>query len=90
MAKILDTIDDELKSGSKIYLHCLGGIGRTGTTVGCFLVEQGKSGEEALHQLSEWWQMVPKSRFHPNSPETREQMDFVRNWVDLEKRERDG
>jgi hypothetical protein len=86
MKSILDTIDAELKAGKKIYLHCWGGIGRTGTTVGCYLVRRGKSGEEALRQLAEWWRRVPKSIIHPTSPETREQADFIRNWANHENK----
>ena len=80
MKSILDTIDAELHAGRKIYLHCWGGIGRTGTTVGCYLVRRGKTGDEALRQLAEWWQTVPKSHIHQRSPETREQVEFIRNW----------
>jgi predicted protein tyrosine phosphatase len=86
MKTILDTIDAELQAGRKVYLHCWGGIGRTGTTVGCYLVRRGKTGEEALRQLAEWWLKVPKSIIHPVSPETREQADFILNWADHEKR----
>ena len=82
MRSILDTIDAELHDGRKIYLHCWGGIGRTGTTVGCYLVRGGKTGEEALRQLAEWWQDVPKSFYHQHSPETLEQMNFIRNWAE--------
>jgi len=81
MKDILDTIDASLLAGRKIYLHCWGGIGRTGTTVGCYLVRRGRTGEEALEQLAEWWQTVPKSQIHPHSPETPEQMDFIRTWA---------
>jgi protein-tyrosine phosphatase len=84
MNSILNTIDAELQAGRKIYLHCWGGIGRTGTTVGCYLVRRGKTGEEALRQLAEWWQTVPKSQIHQRSPETREQAEFVRNWAKYE------
>ena len=80
MNSILDAIDEFLQAGRKIYLHCWGGIGRTGTTVGCYLVRQGKTGEEALEQLSTWWRGVPKSRYHLHSPETLEQMNFIRTW----------
>ena len=80
MTSILDTIDSELKAGNKIYLHCWGGIGRTGTTVGCYLVRHGKTGEQALSQLAKWWQTVPKSKVHVRSPETPEQAEFIRNW----------
>jgi predicted protein tyrosine phosphatase len=84
MKKILDTLDAELDAGRKVYLHCWGGIGRTGTTVGCYLVRRGRSGEEALRQLAEWWRQVPKSQIHLRSPETREQADFVRTWARYE------
>jgi predicted protein tyrosine phosphatase len=81
MDNILDTIEAGLRSGRKIYLHCWGGIGRTGTTVGCYLVRQGKTPEEALDQLSAWWRGVPKSQVHPRSPETQEQVNFIRSWA---------
>lgn len=81
MNSILDTIDESLQAGRKIYLHCMGGIGRTGTTVGCYLVRHGRSGTEALEQLAAWWRNVPKSRYHPHSPETAQQMDFVLHWA---------
>ena len=88
MNSILDTIDQKLRAGHKIYLHCWGGIGRTGTTVGCYLVRQGRTGEEALDQLSTWWRGVPKSRYHLHSPETREQMDFIRSWLEYDHQRR--
>lgn len=80
MQTTLQAIDTALKAGRKVYLHCWGGIGRTGTTVGCYLVQHGKSGEEALHQLAEWWQTVPKSIIYRRSPETNRQMEFIRQW----------
>jgi hypothetical protein len=80
MHAALATIDGAITHGRKIYLHCYGGIGRTGTTVGCYLVSQGRSGEQALAQLAEWWQAVPKHTRFPRSPETRAQADFIRNW----------
>jgi hypothetical protein len=88
MNSILDTIDQKLQAGHKIYLHCWGGIGRTGTTVGCYLVRQGRTGDEALDQLSTWWRGVPKSRYHLHSPETREQMDFIRSWTEHDHKPR--
>ena len=41
MARILDTLDAELKAGQCVYLHCRAGIGRTGTAVGCHLIRSG-------------------------------------------------
>lgn len=84
MKAILDQVDESLGAGRKIYLHCWGGIGRTGTSVGCYLVRHGLNGEQSLRQLAEWWQEVPKSRIHPSSPETREQVNFVLDWARFE------
>jgi hypothetical protein len=81
MNAILEALDDGLQTGRKIYLHCLGGIGRTGTTVGCYLVRHGKTGAEALKQVSDWWSNVPKSRYYPRSPETDAQVEFILNWA---------
>jgi len=87
MMSILDMIDTALQNGRKIYLHCWGGIGRTGTTVGCYLVRhRGMSGEEALRQLAAWWRTVPKSQIHQRSPETYEQAQFIRNWSQYENK----
>jgi len=88
MTTILDTIEKNLEAGRKIYLHCWGGIGRTGTTVGCYLVRKGKSAEGALDQLSTWWRSVPKSYYHSRSPETWEQVEFIRTWAEHEERSR--
>ena len=80
MQNILDEIDASLAAGHKIFLHCWGGIGRTGTVVGCYLVRHGLSGQEALERLAEWWQEVPKSRIWQHTPETKEQIEFVLHW----------
>lgn len=80
MTQILDEIDKALENDRRVYLHCYGGIGRTGTTVGCFLVRHGLTGEQALQQLAEWWREVPKSARFPHSPETNEQFKFIRQW----------
>ena len=36
-AAILDAIDAALGEGKTVYVHCWGGIGRTGAVVGCWL-----------------------------------------------------
>jgi len=80
MTEILDTIDNTLAEGHGVYLHCWGGIGRTGTTVGCYLVRHGLTGEQAVAQLAEWWKDVPKSAYTARSPETDQQVEFILNW----------
>ncbi|MRR30497.1 phosphatase [bacterium] len=80
MAQTLNAIDAALDAGHKIYLHCWGGIGRTGTTVGCWLVRHGLKGEAALARLAELYATAEQSRVYPHSPETDEQYAFVLNW----------
>ena len=83
MWNILNSIDDSIQNGQCVYVHCWGGVGRTGTTVGCYLVRHGMSGEQALGQIAEWWQAVPKRVVYPRSPETDEQVEFILNWKEI-------
>ena len=80
MIRILDAIDHALGMGHSVYVHCWGGVGRTGTAIGCWLVRHGLTGEEALRRIDKLWQGVEKAWRIPNSPETCEQQEYVRNW----------
>ena len=80
MVSTLNNLDDALTNGHHIYLHCWGGVGRTGTTVGCYLVRHDKSGQQAVDQIAELWREVPKRQFYPRSPETDEQVKFILDW----------
>lgn len=86
MSAVLDTIDEAIKDGQVVYVHCFGGVGRTGTVVGCHLVRRGRSGEAALNELAAMWKDVAKYHRKPSSPETNEQKQFVRNWESLERK----
>jgi ADP-ribosyl-[dinitrogen reductase] hydrolase len=85
MLDILDAIDGALDAGHTVYAHCWGGIGRTGTVVGCHLVRHGLSGDEALRELAALWQHVEKVQRCPRSPETDEQREYVRTWTGPER-----
>jgi protein-tyrosine phosphatase len=78
MIEILDTIDTALEAGHVVYVHCYGGIGRTGTVVGCYLVRQGTCGEKALLEIARLREGTPDG--WKRSPETFEQREFVRTW----------
>jgi len=80
MRQTLDALDMALAQGRNVYLHCWGGVGRTGTTVGCYLVRHGLTGADALSQLAAWWRTVPKSHTFPRSPETEAQVEYIRQW----------
>jgi hypothetical protein len=77
MQKILNTIDLALNDERNVYVHCWGGIGRTGTVVGCFLARHGLIGQTALNEIARLRMVVPSSRV---SPETDEQRRMVLSW----------
>ena len=80
MRRILDTINANVKQGGVTYVHCWGGIGRTGLVVACWLQEQGRTADEALAELGRLWQTSQKSNRRPSSPETAAQVAWVRQW----------
>jgi hypothetical protein len=80
MAALLDDIDAALAAGRKVYLHCWGGIGRTGVTVGCWLVRHGMTGGQAFIHLNELYQTSGQSLLYPQSPETDAQVEFILGW----------
>jgi hypothetical protein len=80
MAAILEAIDTAIAQGRKVYIHCHGGVGRTGTVVGCYLVHLGLDGKTALQRLKELYRSSEQFDFFPYVPETDEQVAFVLHW----------
>lgn len=80
MTAVLDALDAALDGGQRVYLHCVAGIGRTGTAVGCYLVRHGRSGDQALAELARLYAASLQSAFAPRSPEDGRQVAFVRDW----------
>ena len=64
-----------------VYVHCRAGIGRTGTVVGCFLVEPGLDGNAALKQLNLLWRQSARAHDWPEIPQTTAQADYIRAWA---------
>jgi protein-tyrosine phosphatase len=76
--EILNTIDGELSANRRVYLHCRGGRGRTGTVVGCWLARHGYgTGNEVLEAIAA---LRHAASIDTQSPETEEQRSFVRTW----------
>ena len=81
MKLILRRIRRELETGGAVYVHCLGGIGRTGTVIGCYFVEQGEPDPLGkLRQLTE-----PERDYFRPTPQTTEQRTFVLKWKEAGK-----
>ena len=82
MAQILESITEQARRSPAVYIHCWGGVGRTGTVAGCYLVRCGRSGAEALEIVANRWGLMTedKRRRHNGSPETDRQRQFVLDW----------
>ena len=78
MEEILNFLDLSLIERKNIYIHCLGGQGRTGTVVGCYLVRHGMAGDLALAMIKEFRKGIPGK--HEQSPETEGQRKMVMEW----------
>lgn len=87
MRRILDLIDRVEARGGIPYVHCWGGIGRTGTVVGCYLIRRGMAPDAALKQVGSLFATMSADKIwrHPEgSPQHDDQRDFVLNWSDVD------
>ncbi|MDP8246245.1 MAG: dual specificity protein phosphatase family protein [Candidatus Hinthialibacter antarcticus] len=64
-----EMIDDE----RPLVLHCLGGSGRTGTMIACYLVTKGRSADDAIDEVR---------RYRPSAIETHWQEDAVHQFAE--------
>ena len=78
MSQILARIESEMAAGRPVYFHCWGGIGRTGTVSGCWLVEKGHGCDDALALIKKLRESTPDG--WKESPQTSAQVAFVREW----------
>ena len=63
----------ELDAAHRVYVHCVGGYGRTGTMMACYLVHRDRhSHDEAIRQIR---------ALRPGSIETDTQRDAVMRWA---------
>ena len=81
LAEVLNAVADSAAAGRRAAVRCRGGIGRTGTVVGCHYVQHhGLSGEEALACIAGEWATVEKLKYYPSSPLTEAQRRFVQDY----------
>lgn len=74
-----------------VYIHCWGGVGRTGVISACWLAEnmEGLSFEKVMERLRSCFTSMPKSAYR-TIPDTRQQEEFIRKYVNgLERRDKE-
>ena len=74
----LDAIDACLAAGRPVYLHCFGGMGRTGTVVCCWLLRRGFATEAEVFEKLDALRRADVARRDRPAPENEEQRAFVR------------
>jgi hypothetical protein len=85
MVKILDAIDASLADGRPVYLHCWGGVGRTGTAVCCWLLRHRLATRENVLEILRRLREADVERRHRVSPEAQSQRRFVLSWAGQEQ-----
>lgn len=81
--QLIDGIEYMMQQDGYTYIHCWGGVGRTGTIVACYEARQMEKPtlENALAAMRNHFSNMPKAS-HRKSPETQEQIEFVYRFVD--------
>ncbi len=82
MTEILDTIDNSLSRSLPVYVHCFGGIGRTATVVGCWLLRHQLANHTNVLDTIQTLRMADKKTSHRLAPETAQQRNFVTSWLE--------
>ena len=81
-AQLIKKITTILKEKeNKIYIHCRGGIGRTGTIAACYYATFLKEYHPVIDLLTRQYSQCPKSAYR-SSPETLEQKRFIMQYID--------
>lgn len=78
MQEILDAIDSGMAKGHGVYVHCWGGKGRTGTAVGCHLIQNGLATPENFVDVIR--KLRGPDAKTGSSPENQKQIQFVRDF----------
>ncbi len=66
----------------KLYIHCHGGVGRTGTIVAClYIYFEGQSHDEAIIRMRQQYSQSPRSEIM-DAPETLRQLKFICEFAD--------
>lgn len=84
--RLLLRIEELKKMEGYVYVHCWGGVGRTGTIVACYLSQNWEEPDlnHTLEILRRNFSEMPKSAYK-ETPETKEQIDFIEQFINSSK-----
>ena len=86
MRQVLDTINLHLfERREAVYVHCWKGIGRTGTVIGCWLLDQGVCDKDQVYARIDYLRELPMGR--TTVLDTVEQEKFVKDWGGSEQKD---
>jgi protein-tyrosine phosphatase len=87
--EIIEHIRNQLDAGKRVYVHCWGGKGRTGTVIGCWLINNdGLDYESAVQRMRDLRRGTRKVDDYPWIPDTPEQHEVLRRRASRRHRER--
>lgn len=81
MRGILDAIDLSLEARRAVFVHCFGGVGRTATVVGCWMIRHGLASSADVMSVLARLRTADKVAGKRDAPESPEQKAFVRAWT---------
>lgn len=80
MNEILAAIDRSVADTRPVYVHCYGGIGRTGTVVSCWLLRHGYATVDNVFEILQLLRQADEERSWREAPENDKQKSFVLQW----------
>ncbi len=78
MKMILAAIEIAVADHEGIYIHCRGGVGRTGTVLGCLGIHRGVPHSEILERIQQMRSGTKRRKLR--APETEHQREFIGQW----------